>query len=333
MTLYLSSKNKSYKFKNQFNNIKYRKINNISPFKSHIRFMHSSSIIYKSKSLDKNSILGSEILLVSSKETGILSKKEELPKINIESNISLPISLSENKKDKDIAFNEWLAGVIDGDGHFYLFNKIQYLCITMGTRDLDTLKEIQNKFGGKIYQVSKANAFKYMLMRKKDLIHLINSVNGEIRNPTRIEQMNKLCIKFNIKLNEPKPLTYNNGWFSGFLDSDGCISLNIRLNQVYIIASQKYNHMLLPLIKLYGGVIIDNIKSSSTFNYRINRKEDVIKLIDNYLTHYPLRTIKLNRLNLIKDYYNLKTYNNNPNDISKYNTWIEFKDRWDYFKK
>lgn len=81
----------------------------------------------------------------------------------------------------------------------------------MGTRDLDTLKEIQNKFGGKIYQVSKANAFKYMLMRKKDLIHLINSVNGEIRNPTRIEQMNKLCIKFNIKLNEPKPLTYNNG--------------------------------------------------------------------------------------------------------------------------
>lgn len=106
MTLYLSSKNKSYKFKNQFNNIKYRKINNISPFKSHIRFMHSSSIIYKSKSLDKNSILGSEILLVSSKETGILSKKEELPKINIESNISLPISLSENKKDKDIAFNE-----------------------------------------------------------------------------------------------------------------------------------------------------------------------------------------------------------------------------------
>lgn len=78
--------------------------------------------------------------------------------------------------------------------------------------------------------------------------------------------------------------------------------------------------MLLPLIKLYGGVIIDNRKSSSTFNYRINRKEDVIKLIDNYLTHYPLRTIKLNRLNLIKDYYNLKTYNNNPNDISKYNT-------------
>ncbi len=69
------------------------------------------------------------------------------------------------------------------------------------------------------------NALKYKLQQIKGLINLINSVNGLIRNPLRMLQLNKLCVKYNIELKEPKPLIYNNGWFSGFVDSDGSIHL------------------------------------------------------------------------------------------------------------
>jgi hypothetical protein len=81
----------------------------------------------------------------------------------------------------------------------------------MDARDLSALYDIKHVFGGSIYSLSGANAFKYQLSHRKGLIYLINSINGEIRNPKRLLQMNKLCIKYNIELIMPKPLTYNNG--------------------------------------------------------------------------------------------------------------------------
>ncbi|GGQ46136.1 hypothetical protein GCM10010187_75490 [Actinomadura coerulea] len=81
----------------------------------------------------------------------------------------------------------------------------------MDERDKSLLYEIKNKFGGKIYKTSKANAFRYQLSHKKGLIKLINAINGEIRNTNRLLQMNKLCIKYNIELLYPNKLKYNNG--------------------------------------------------------------------------------------------------------------------------
>jgi hypothetical protein len=69
---------------------------------------------------------------------------------------------------------------------------------------------IQHKYGGSIKQISNANAFKYKLRNKIGLISLINDINGLIRNPTRLLQMNKLCVKFNIALKYPDNLIFNN---------------------------------------------------------------------------------------------------------------------------
>jgi len=77
------------------------------------------------------------------------------------------------------------------------------------------------------------------LRYKKGLIDLINRVNGLIRNPARLLQMNKLCVKYGIELKEYLPLTFNNGWFAGFLDSDGSIYLYEKSVQVCIALSQK----------------------------------------------------------------------------------------------
>jgi len=50
------------------------------------------------------------------------------------------------------------------------------------------------------------------------MLDIINAVNGEIRNPIRLLQLNKICEKYNIPyyLLPPAPLTYENAWLSGF---------------------------------------------------------------------------------------------------------------------
>ena len=105
-----------------------------------------------------------------------------------------------------------MAGLIDGDGQFTLTKKgYASLKIIMHERDKAALYEIKHKYGGSIKSMSGSNALKYKLHHKKGLINLINGVNGLIRNPIRMLQLNKICVKYNIKLKEPIPLTYNNG--------------------------------------------------------------------------------------------------------------------------
>lgn len=78
---------------------------------------------------------------------------------------------------------------------------------------------------------------------------------GLIRNPVRMLQMNKLCVKYGIDIIYPKPLTFNNGWLSGFIDSDGSIYFNEESGQVFISVTPKKKYLLEPLIILYGGRI------------------------------------------------------------------------------
>lgn len=123
----------------------------------------------------------------------------------------------------------------------------------MDIRDKYALYQILHKFGGSIRPVSNANALRYNLSNRKGLKKLIEAVNGEIRNPTRLLQMNKLCVKFDIKLIYPNKLSFCNGWLSGFIDSDGSVYFNKASGQVFISASQKNKYLLDPLIDIYGG--------------------------------------------------------------------------------
>jgi hypothetical protein len=143
-------------------------------------------------------------------------------------------------------------------------------------------------------------------------------------------QMNKLCVKYGIKLIYPKPLTYNNGWLSGFIDSDGSIYFNEKSGQVFISITQKNKYLLEPLIHLYSGRIDICSPKLEAFKYIIYRKNELFNLIDNYFSKYPLKTKKSCRLHLIKQFYSVRINNNNK-DISKLNDWILFKDKWEKY--
>ncbi len=60
-------------------------------------------------------------------------------------------SIIENLSNKDdhIKFNQWLAGLIDGDGYLRVSKQGYTSCeITVGLEDEKMLIQIQNKFGG-----------------------------------------------------------------------------------------------------------------------------------------------------------------------------------------
>lgn len=243
---------------------------------------------------------------------------------------TLPILNQKHLKSDQMKFKEWLAGLIDGDGLFKTTKKgFASFQIIMDINDKYPLYEIKHKYGGFVKPIAGSNALKYKITDSKSLICLIKDVNGLIRNPIRMLQLNKICEKFNIKLQESQPLTYNNGWFSGLIDSDGSIHIDEKLGQLTISVTQKNKYLLEPLQALYGGKI-SILKTKEAFKYTIFRKTEVLKLVDVYFKNFPLKSTKAYRVNLIKDFYLLEEHRIlNVNQIDKFNQWITFKNKWD----
>lgn len=211
-----------------------------------------------------------------------------------------------NNSDKDLKFKQWLAGLIDGDGCFSLSKKgYASLEITMDIRDERALQAVKNVYGGSIKLRSGVNALRYRLHNKDGLLNLLNDVNGHIRNPIRLIQLNYICLKYDITLKYPEKLTYNNGWLSGFFDADGTISINSSNWQLSISAGQKTSEILTPLTEVFGGYVYIDRGGNGSFKWYITNKEDILNLIE-YFKKYPSRSAKNNRLHLVPKFYELK---------------------------
>ena len=224
-------------------------------------------------------------------------------------------------------FNEWLAGLIDACGQLLISKKgYANFKLIVPEKDKSLLFDIKHKYGGSIKSISGSNAFKYKLHHKKGLISLVNDINGLIRNPNKILQLNKICRLYNIKLKPNKSLIFNNGWFSGFIDGDGSIFIDEKSNQLIISIAQKNRYLLDPLIRLYSGRI-EILPSKDAFLYKIYRKKEVLNLVENYFNNYTLRSNKAYKIKMIKDFYLYKDYKNSD-IINEYNLWIYFKNKW-----
>lgn len=258
----------------------------------------------------------------------ILLNPQVMKALNMQLKTSENIRLLSNNIDKK-KFNQWLAGLIDGDGCFLLSKKgYTNLEITMDIRDSLCLYKIKNVYGGYVKIRSGNNSIRYRLHNKENLINLINNINGEIRTSNRILQLIKLCNLYNIKFIYPKPLTIDNNWLSGFFDADGTITINKNNLQLSISISQKTTEILEPLINLFNGYIyIDN--SSNTFKWYLTKKEDILNILE-YFKVYPCYSEKKNRLFLIYKFYELK----NLKKIPDYNKLLDnFFNKWNKYSE
>jgi hypothetical protein len=91
-------------------------------------------------------------------------------------------------------FNEWLAGLIDGDGSLLISKKGYSSCeITVHLSDEKMLRLIQNQLGGSIKPRSGVQAVRWRLHNEKGMLDLINRINGNIRHSSRLKQLHHLC--------------------------------------------------------------------------------------------------------------------------------------------
>jgi hypothetical protein len=102
---------------------------------------------------------------------------------------------------KEIHFNKWLSGLIDGDGSFQVSKKGYTSCeITVALHDERMLRTIQNFLGGSIKLRSGAQAVRWRLHNKSGMINLVNRVNGNIRHSNRLLQLNKVCVTLGLQV-------------------------------------------------------------------------------------------------------------------------------------
>jgi hypothetical protein len=92
-----------------------------------------------------------------------------------------PINLNE--------FGHYLAGLIDGDGHFSNQNQ---LIIVFNEQDASLAYFIKGKIGyGNIYKVKNKKAVILVISKKLGIINVLNLINGKIRSENKLNQIKK----------------------------------------------------------------------------------------------------------------------------------------------
>lgn len=280
-----------------------------------------------------NTLLVSGLYIPSKSKFYIMSDNQQVTKrSNILVGTSETIRPLSSKCSKNNSWNEWLAGVIDGDGCFLVSKSGYTSCeITMGLEDEHALAIIKQNLGGSIKLKSGAKAIRYRLHNKKGMEELIHRINGNIRHTSRIKQLEKVCYLLKINILYPAVLTRDNGWFSGFFDADGTITYSMKNNhpQLTISVTNKLSVDLLPFKEIFAGNIYYDKGQNGYYKWCIQSKTDIEKFLC-YISKYPSYSHKKKRLFLVNNYYylkDLKAYSSlDMSPLSK--AWIKFNNRW-----
>lgn len=225
--------------------------------------------------------------------------------VNIENvkqiSIHVPRHLKPVSEDQ---FGHYLAGLIEGDGHF---SSQQQLVIVFHSLDASLAYYIKKRLGfGNIKKVKDKNAFILVLAARKGLEKVINLINGKIRTESKFNQINKnilnhdsyaefrKTISFKLNLNED----LKNHWLAGFSDADASFQIKV-LNRPLNYVSRESNKVevrlnfqidqkkesILLLIKNFLGGNIGYRKSQDTYYYgstSFGSAKNVVNYFDSY---------------------------------------------------
>jgi len=219
--------------------------------------------------LYKNKIGTSETLCNETEKLGDIYSKIKLISVHVPTHL---------KPANDNQFGHYLAGLIDGDGHF---SKQQQLVIVFNSLDVSLAYYIKKQIGfGNMRKVKNKKAFLLIIGSKKGLEKVINLINGKIRTKNKLDQICnnilkhkhfvELKNKIKFKLNLDKDL--KNYWLAGFSDADASFKIKllnhtnrteVRLN--FQIDQKKIDTLI--LIKKFLGGNIGYRKNQDTYYY------------------------------------------------------------------
>ena len=134
-----------------------------------LKFINSKKLYVRNKDVldclvNKNHVSPLPTLLLNNKCSLVFSR-------NMSTSVNTNCLDNNNTNSlENIAFKEWLAGLIDGDGYFLLSKNGYNSCqITMDARDKKVLYLIQHRYGGSVKQILKDRSFKYKLRNQTNL--------------------------------------------------------------------------------------------------------------------------------------------------------------------
>ncbi len=234
--------------------------------------------------------------------------------------------------DTDLKVRQWIAGVIDGDGNFYISKKgYVELSVVMEPRDIACLYKIKQRYGGSVKATSHAKAVRFRLHHMAGIQQVIKDVNGLIQNPVRLLQFKKVCNLYNVEIIPSVELKYDSAYLSGFFDSDGSVYFNKQSMQVFITVTQKGRELLDILVPVYGGVVRSSNKNATAFKWTVSKKMDVLNLIDSYFHWNNCLSAKNKKFGLVKHFYYLSSIGalKAPEDSVLGRSFISFVKRWE----
>lgn len=195
----------------------------------------------------------------------------------------------------------WFVGFAEGDGYLGINEKIPVFVLTQKeSKILYEIKDILN-FG----YVKEFEGFSRFIVRdQSNILLLFHLFNGNLHLKYKMDQLVEWSVVWNSKNNNKENLSvitelvkfsFNNSWFSGFTDAEGCFN-------VYVSKSNKAISLRFIVDQKEGLSLFDQLKdilgSGSIYarknnNYRfaitnINKLDLIIK----YFNVYVLRTKK-----------------------------------------
>lgn len=250
---------------------------------------------------------------------------------------SKPVGSPETTRatEEEVLFNQWLAGLIDGDGCFLVSKQGYTSCeITLGLADESALRLIQHRLGGSLKLRSGAKAYRWRLHHKAGMLELLSRVNGEIRTVQRQKQLDHVCQVLSLVSLPPRPLSPRHGWFSGFFDAEGSLSLSLKgpgqRPQLTLSVTNLLRMDVAPFETYFGGAIYYDRAQNGYYKWSIQSKEALLSMLD-YFHHCPSRTSKKHRLHLVKAYYELLTlgaWKKDPLTQQPSKAWRYFWSKW-----
>jgi len=235
---------------------------------------------------------------------------------------------------KETRFNQWLAGLIDGDGSMQVSKAGYSSCeITVALADERLLRIIQNKLGGSIKPRSGVQAIRWRLHNRPGMLELVNRVNGYIRHSNRFIQFNRVCALLSVQIISPDTLHNKHGWFAGFFDADGTIGYYLKgtgdYPQLTLSVTNKQYSDVVYFLNVFGGQIYFDKAQNGYYKWTIQSEVNMLTFIE-YVKVCPIQSIKRNRLFLIKEYYRLlalKAHRAVEGTVL-HKAWLNFNRKW-----
>lgn len=200
------------------------------------------------------------------------------------------------KPQSDQEFGFYLAGFIEGAGHFS--NKNQ-LIISFHIQDIRLAYYIKSRLGyGTVKKIKNKQAVSYVLSNQEGLLKVIGLINGKIRTPMKQNEIKtNITYPLNKQPLDDSSLT-NNYWLAGFCDADGSFQVKIIYREVRKLPEirlslqidQKENYILEKILEEFGGSIRYR-KKADTYYYSSISYGVAYKFIS-YFRAYHLMSFK-----------------------------------------